>query len=158
MSIEGTLFGAIVYDKDARLAWKIGDITNEQATINQIRGLQQVDVGNNLLKALELARDGSFSFANGARRGASRTLIAFIDKTEVNDRRTEAVAKQLKDAGVKIVLVAIGPKVDKKDIAGVASKPALLFETDDLAKADDLLQNVAEAVKYGSFSNLQAII
>ena len=137
ISSSATLIGAISYDNDARVEWRFGDAIDAKSTINKIDRLQRLRNGNSVLKALEIARDDLFLIKNGARRGVPKTLIVFIDKTEVRDQRLEDTAKQLKDKGVKMIVIPIGPEVNKKDVVGIASSPKDVILSPDPSKATD---------------------
>ena len=139
ISKTSTLVGAVIYDTNARLAWRFGDAIDARETVYRIDGLRRLRNGNSILKALEIARDDLFSMKNGARRGVPKTLIVFIDKTETRDQRLEDTAKQLKDKGVKVIVIAIGPEVDKKDVAGIASSPKDLIKPSDLSKSVEVV-------------------
>lgn len=146
-----TLFGAIYYDRDARMVLKIGDAISKQTTINRMQQIQRSQSGNSLRKGLELALEDSFSTENGARIGAMKTLVVFTDKTEARNQRLDDVASGLKQFGGKVVLVAIGPEVRKKDVAGIASEPKLFLQTDDLANEKDIFRTVAAAIRHGNY-------
>ena len=153
ISMTSTSVGAIVYDSNARLVWRLGDLVDARSTIYNIDRLQRFRNGNNVLKALGIARDDLFSIKNGARRGVPKTLIVFIDKTEVRDQRLQDTAKQLKDKGVKVIVIAIGPEVDKKDVAGVATGTKDLIKPLDLSKSmEDVMSQAVGQSKPGKLT------
>ena len=144
ISSSATLIGAISYDNDARVEWRFGDAIDANSTVYKIDRLQRSRNGNNVLKALEIARDDLLSKGNGARRDVPKTLIVFVDKTEARDQRLEDTAKLLKDKGVKVIMIAIGPEVNKKDVAGITSSPMDVISSPDPSKSTDNV--VSEAV------------
>ena len=140
ISNSAALFGAISYDSDARLEWRFGDVIDAGSTVIRIDRLRRLRNGNNVLRALEVARDDLFSTKNGARRDVPKTLIVFIDKAEVRDQRLEDTAKRLKDKGVKVIVIAIGPEVDKKVVARIVSDPNDVVSLPDPSKsAEDII-------------------
>ena len=152
ISTSATLIGAISYDNDARVAWSFGDVIDAKSTIDRIDQLQRYRNGNNVLKALEIARDDLFSIKNGARRDVPKTLMVFIDKTEARDQRLVDIAKQLKDKGVKMIVIAIGPEVDKKNVAGIASDPKDVISSSDPSKSlQDVISKAAGQVIQGKW-------
>ena len=156
ISKTSTLVGAVVYDTNARLAWRLGDLMDARSTIYTIDRLRRLRNGNSILKALEIARDDLFSLNNGARRGVPKTLIVFIDKTDARDQRLEDTAKQLKDEGVKVIVIAIGPEVDKKDVAGITSSPNILIKPSDLSKSvEDVILQAVQQSKPGKLTLLR---
>ena len=129
----------------------MGDLVDARSTIYNIDRLQRFRNGNNVLKALEIARDDLFSLNNGARRDVPKTLIVFIDKTEARDQRLEDTANQLKDKGIKVIVIAVGAEVDKKDVAGIASSPKGLIKPLDLSKSmQDVMSQAVEQSKPGT--------
>ena len=140
--------GAIQYDSDARVLWRFGEASDGRTTMQLIDRVVRSRNGNNVLKALEIARDDLYSMKNGGRRDVPKTLILFIDKTEVKDQRLEDTAKQLKDKGVKVIVIAMGPEVDKKDVAGIATDPNDLVTLRTLSepKEDKMSQIVAKSL------------
>ena len=140
ISNSAALVGAISYDNDARVEWRFGDLIDAKSTVDKIDRLKRLRNGNNVLKAIEIARDDLFSIKNGARRDVPKTLIVFIDKTEARDQRLEDAAKELKDKGVKVIVIAMGPDVEKKDVAGIASSPKeVISSTDPSISIDDVI-------------------
>ena len=135
ISSSATLIGAISYDNDANLEWRFGDVIDAKSTVDRINRLRRSRNGNNVLKALEIARDDLFSIKNGARRDVPKALIVFIDKAEMKDQRLQDTAKQLKDKGVKVIVIAIGPEVNKKDVTGIASTPKDVISLPDPSKS-----------------------
>ena len=148
ISSSATLIGAISYDNDARVEWRFGDVIDAKSTVDRINRLRRSRNGNNVLKALEIARDDLFSIMNGARKDVPKTLIVFIDKTGMRDQRLEDTAKQLKDKGVKVIVIAIGPEVDKTDVAGIASSPKDVISLPDPSKptGDVISKAVAQSL------------
>ena len=146
ISSSATFVSAITFDNDAKAEWKFGDVIDLRSVNDRIDKLRKLRPGNNILKALEIARDDVFSIKNGARRAVPKTLIVFIDKTEMRDQRLEDAAKQLKDRGVKVIVIAIGPEVNKKDVAGIASSPEDLIKPSDFFKSKEEVLSQAVAL------------
>ena len=130
----GPLLGAILYGSDANIAWKIGQAADSLSVNKKIDELKAIKAGNNVQKALKVARDELFSLANGARRSVPKTLILFTSETEGKDSAIDAVAKQLKDNGVNVIVLAIGSNVKKQDLSGIASDPSKLIAMKDPVK------------------------
>lgn len=153
ISKSTTLLGAIVYDSDARLAIKFGDAVSVGESKDAIDRLQRSSSGNSLGKALQVARDRLFSEEYGARRNVAKTLVVFVD-SKSNDMSVESlgrVAKDMIDAGVKIVVVAIGSEVDKMQVAAITSGSTTLFKPPTLDNVANLVKTITEAAKPGMF-------
>ena len=153
---SATLFGAVIYDTDANLAIRFGDVYSKENAKNAIGRLQRRRAGNNLVRGLEVARDRLFDEKNGARRNVPKTLIVFVDKKSSNEEivKMATVAKQLQDSGVKLIVIGIGSKVDKKQLSAVASDSTTLFKPPTLESLENVLSKVAEASRPGKFKLL----
>lgn len=156
ISGNAALIGAIVYGKDAKLAWKLGDVIDLPSTISKIDLLKRPQDGNNLKKSLHLARDELFITANGARPDAAKTLILFVSETDGKDQQIEDAAKELKERGTNVIVVSTGNKTNEKHLAGIASNAAkLILPRDLLGKLDNVSQSVLSQSLPG---NLNAIL
>ena len=134
ISTSGALVGAILYGSDANIAWKIGQAADILSVNENIDEIKATKVGKNVRKALQVARDELFSLANGARRNIPKTLILFASETEGKDSTIDGVAKQLKDNGVNVIVLALGSNVKKQDLSGIASDPSKLITLKDPTK------------------------
>ena len=103
-----------------------------KSTVSRLDLLKRPQDGNNILKSLQLARDQLFSTAYGARKGVRKLLLLFVRKTDGKDIRLEDAAKNLKERGINVVVIASGSDINKKDLAGVASDPSKLVVSNDL--------------------------
>ena len=153
ISVSGALVGAILYGNDANLQWRIGQVADMVSLDEKIDQLKAAEDGNNILKALEIARDELFSFSNGARRSVPKTLILFASEAKGNDKRIDDVAKQLKDNGVKVIVLALGSNVTKQELSGIASDPSQLIALrDPKAQLQDAIPTIASKTPPGIFA------
>ena len=151
ISNDAALFGGIVYDDSARLQWKIGDATDLKSTVYRINELTRRRRGSNLQKALEVARDELFTLENGARRNIPKTLVVFFDGNPA-DSSLPFIAKELKDSGVKIIVIAIGSGSAFPGMQGIASSDKDFISTPDLARMmNDTLKTALLQSKPGKF-------
>ncbi len=144
---SATLFGAVIYDTDANLAIRFGDVYSKENAKNAIERLQRIRAGNNLARGLEVARDRLFNEKYGARRNVAKTLIVFVDKKSSSEEinRMATVAKQLQDSGVKMIVIGVGSEVDEKQLSALASDSTTLFKPPTLESLKDVLSKMAEA-------------
>ena len=150
ISKSETLAGAVIYDSDARLAFRIGEALNESSTIESIEKIQRYRNGNNIEKALELIRSRLFTVDDLAKRDALKTVILFVDKTDEISKRALDVAKQLKDAGIKIIVTSIGKETDDKAIIGIPSDiSGLLRASDPSRDLDNVVSKIKTMLKTG---------
>ena len=139
ISEDETLIGAIVYGADATIAFRFGDATDTRGIIKRINAIQRGKLGNNVLRALEIARDELFKSVKGSRKGAAKSVIVFIDSAQDVDPRVERVSLELKDKGIKVILIEIGPS-DGKLAASIGTAPLsnklneVVDEIKDIAK------------------------
>ena len=143
ISRTAALFGAVVYGNNANIAWKLGDATNLKSTISRIDLLKRPRDGNDILGSLLVARDKLFSKANGGRVNVPKTLFLFVRKTDGKDTRVEDAARDLKEKGIGIVVIASGREVSKKDLAGIASDPSKLIVSNDLSNTVENVSLIA---------------
>ena len=127
-------FGAIVYSNDARVLFRFDDQSKSQSAITAIRQLQRRRRGNNILAALNLALKDLFGSRATARLNASRALVILMDKASFRDEKLLEAAKMLKENGVKIIVVAIGPEAVTKAISDIPSETAGMIRIRDFSK------------------------
>ena len=152
ISKDTAVVGGIIYDDSARLVWRFGDTSDVKATVSKIEELARSRSGSNLQKALEIARDDLYNVENGARRNIPKTLVIFVDVNPTGGS-LPIVAKELKQSGVKIVVVATSSEVDPAVAKGIASGKALV-QTPDLARTlNESFDAVLSHSKHGNFQN-----
>lgn len=160
ISNSAALLGAIVYDSDARIAIRFGDAMTLKDAKQAIDRLQRDRPGNSLGKALQVARDKLFSEQYGARRSVPKTLVVFVDKKfdDMPAEKVGRIVKDMVDAGIKIVVVALGSEVDKKQVSAIATDASTLFEPPKLEATEEITRQVTEAAKPGEIQGLVAIV
>ena len=133
-SQPGMRFGAILYGDDARVLFRFGDELSSQSAIKAIRKVQRKRRGNDVVAALNLASQDLFADKSGARVNATKTVVILMDKASFRDEKLINAAKKLKDIGVKIIVVAIGPEVTEKAISEIPSSLNGLIRIRDFSK------------------------
>lgn len=150
ISPSAALTGGVLYGKDANILWRFTDARDLPSTMTAIDKIKRRSDGNNVLKALQAARDDLFSIKNGARRNVPKTVVVFATETECKNVRVEDTAQQLKDIGIDVMVVAIGPDAQVKHLSGIASTPSKLVIVEDPIKDfDAALEKVALQSKPG---------
>ena len=99
--------------------------------------MQYPGPGNNLLKALEVAGNDLFSVKNGARFDADRKLIVFIDKLLYPDQELAKTVKKMKENGIDMIFVGVGPSVDKDSLLSTLSDGAKAHFVTDYQEPDE---------------------
>eukprot|EP00794_Sanderia_malayensis_P014924 gene14924-16466_t len=146
---SAALVGAVVYDSDANLAIRFGDVQSKDNAKNAVDRLQRRRAGHNLLKGLQVARDKLFNEEYGARRSVPKTLLVFVDKksSKAELEKMAIVAKQLHDAGVKIIVVVIGREVDEKLLSPVISDGTGVVKSTNADSLKDVLPKIIDLTK-----------
>ena len=143
ISVNDTLIGAIVYGEYVKIAFRFGDVTDKQTTLQKISGIQQDSRGSNVLQAIEIARDELFDYEKGSGRDAIKSAVVFIDAGQEIDPKLAEVSKQLKERGVKVISVEIGSFVGKRTPA----KDALIAS--NLGGVDEVVDKITNLIEPG---------
>ena len=150
ISPKTTQIGAITYGREAVVAMPLGGAANKVSTVYAINGIRIPEDGNNLTRALEVARDQLFTEKLGARRNVPKTLILFTNKKSSNlPSELANIASSLGKRGIKIVVVGIGSEVDKQQLAKLAEDKNTFFFPPSLEKMERNVLPVVEASKPG---------
>ena len=123
-----TQVGTILYGQNARIGFELNKYGSKSSLRTAMDGLRNPSDGNNIVEALQLARTTLFSQENGARYDTHKSLVIFLNERRIgNDKELDAELQLLKSAGIRIVVVAIGDKVDKKLATRIASPNSVIF-------------------------------
>ena len=149
-------FGAIVYGDDARIVFRFDDEIDSQSAVATVRQLQRRRRGNNLLAALKLANEDLYASRSMSSINRTKTVVILMDKATFRDQKLLEAAKKLKDNGVKIIVVAIGPEVAEKAILGVPSdKDGLIRIRDFSLDASKALREIEFQIPQGKLGLLE---
>lgn len=152
VSPTSTLFGVISYDNDAYIKLKFSSGDERVAVINAIDKLQKDGSGSNVTKVLELARDQLFTSQNGARRYIPKVMVLFLDKLKTRDGAREKMAADLGKAGVKLIVVAVGPEVEKAALSGLINDSSrILYPSDIVSEVKNVTMSIDHVLKSGRF-------
>ena len=153
ISPDATLIGAVTYGRDASVATRFSSGKDKATTVSLINRLQNPKDGSNLKNALEVARDRLFSERYGARRNVPKTAVVFVDtKTSNLPADLSTTAKSLKENGIKIIVIGIGPDTDKKELAALADSEAIFFP-ESLEEMERQVSPVVQAALPGKILN-----
>ena len=155
VSPTGVLAGAILFGADAKVEWKIGQAIDLSSVNEKIDKLKLAKGGSNLARALQMARDELLPVSKGARRNVPKTLLVFITEAIGRVKSLDDVSNQLKNDGVNVIVLVVGSKVKKQDLAGIASDPSKTIALKDPIKdLSDVVPAVALKSIPGILSNL----
>lgn len=151
ISRKSSLVGAIVYDSDARIVMRIGEFLDKKSTIDGIDKLKRYRDGNDIEKALALARDRFFSVENLAKRDSAKNLVLFLDTANGLTKRANEIAKDLKAARVKIFVVVVGKEADVLDVLTIPTDSKGLVQVPDPKRElDSALKRIGSTAKPGA--------
>ncbi|XP_052281834.1 collagen alpha-5(VI) chain-like isoform X2 [Dreissena polymorpha] len=120
-----TQVAALTFSKNVVKQFNFKDFNNLEDVLEKVSTITQ-DNGNetNTHKALEKALSDLFAPGNGVRENVPRICILLTDGVSTYHTATLAAAQALKDAGIKIITVGIGHKINIKELEAIASSPA----------------------------------
>lgn len=123
VSTAGTHISFATFTKRGRLHNKFKDATaqNKTALVNLIdRKLKNLDSPTRIDRAINLVNHRMFTKRSGLRPGVEKALVMFTDgKSHKNTLEFYADALAMKMRGIRIVVVAIGPKARKQEYQDV---------------------------------------
>lgn len=123
-----TQIGAIVYGRNARVAFALNRHGSQSSLRTAIDKMRHPGDGGNIGEALQLARISLFSQENGARYNMQKSLVIFLNEKTMGDEkelRTELQA--LKSSGVRFVVIGLDGNVDRRITSEIASRNAMFF-------------------------------
>ena len=151
----GPQVGAIVFSRNARVAFQLDRTNNLDSARNAILNIPYPRGATETAEALELAKTDLFVAANGDRPGVPNVAIVITDgKSDDNDETLEA-AEALHDDGVHVFSVGIGNNLDEEELRKISSPPQEVdrnyFISPDFEALggfiNDLLLSVCESVE-----------
>ena len=103
-----------------------------------------------LLDSLNFANDRMFTSMNGARSGARKSLIVFVNKKVKSDKSAiDSVGKELKNSGINVIVIGLDPSLDKENISGASPSNEIFFVPPVLEEVDMSLYPVVRATYPG---------
>ncbi len=119
----------MTYGKDARISFPFSQYKSQPAVRDALRALKAPARGSNIASALRLARTSLFSQENNPRgEGVQRTLVVFTDDVFTGDSAPLKIeADALKEAGIRLIFVAVGSGINQNVVKEIASKNSVFF-------------------------------
>ena len=101
--------------------------------------------------ALQLVNDTVFAPGNGARSNVPKSIVMFVDKTDIGDSRIiNELAKQFKEEGTKLVIIGMGKDVDKDALKPLVHNNGAIFFPPNLDEVQRFVDPVLSALKPGN--------
>ena len=106
-----------------------------------------------LLDSLIFANDRMFTSTNGARSGAKKSLIVFVNEKVKSDKYAmDSVGKKLKNAGINVIVIGLDPSLDKENISAAFPSNEVFFFPPSLEELDSSIYPIAQAFYPGLYS------
>ena len=94
--------------------------------------------------ALRVASDKMFDLSAGGRPGASKVLIILTLGKSSGDSSPVDAVKPLKNIGVNVFVINIGPNADPEDAMKIATSDKHVIPVDDPNKTPEAIENVVD--------------
>jgi len=150
VSQQEARFASLSYSNEAEVNFNFVRHSTAEKVKRAIDALPHKKSNTRVDKALELAASDIFSLQGGARTRRPMVLIVFFDGDVSRDMKDLAeVAGPLKDYGVKIVAVGVGPEVNNYQLAKVASSSNVIYKARTFEELLPELYHIAEETCLG---------
>ena len=126
ISDSGSHMSASVFGDDATLVFDMAKVTSQDSFLTEAESIPYLNAPNgNIDKALRLAHNDVFTIAGYTRQKAPKILVLITasDCSTCKESVADAV-KPLKEAGVHVITIPIGNKVQLTEMDTIASLPS----------------------------------
>ncbi len=124
VSQNNTRFSVLLYSTDAELQFNLVRYDSAAGVKTAIDNLPHMKAGTRIDKALRLAKEKVFSLDGYVRQRRPMVLVVVTDGSTNRGSEDLANASQpLKDYGVTVIAVGVGPEVNRYELIKFASKP-----------------------------------
>ena len=146
-----THVGIISQGNPPKAVFTIGQYHGDRLK-KEIDKLPQKEAGL-LLDSLNFANDRMFTSINGARSGAKKSLIVFVNEKVKSDRSAmDSVGKKLKNSGINVIVIGLDPSLDKKNISAAFPSNDVFFFPPTLEEMDSSIYPIVRASYPGLYS------
>ena len=129
VSQQEARFAALSYSQDAQVDFNFVRYDTAEQVKRAINGLVHKKSDTRVDKALELASSEIFNLQGQVRTRRPMVLIVFFDGDISRDMPDlKEVAAPLKDYGVKLVAVGVGPEVNKYQLNKIATSQSTIYQ------------------------------
>lgn len=145
ISEKDTRVGLIEFSSSVKIVSRLNK-DNSVSRIKDILAPLQPSRGSTRVTddALRVASDKMFEISAGGRPGASKVLIVFTHGKSSDDTSPVDTVKPLKDVGVNVFVINIGPNADPEDAMKIATSDKHVFPVDDPNKTPEAIGNVVD--------------
>ncbi len=149
ISKDGSRGGVITFSWNAELSVKFSDYESASDFNKAVDGLPLFGHTTRIDKALLLARDELLKAKNGARANVPKLLVLLTDGAQTADADAVDpgdIAAEIRQSGVKLVVIGIGKKVDSKELLHMAGEKSNLYQASnfDELKSSAFVESVSK--------------
>lgn len=117
---EKTTVGVSTFSDDFRLVFNLNDFTTKEDILGAVDNVPYLRGGTDTGFALKNIREYGFRLA---RSNVAHILIVVTDGLSRDPSDTLLQASLLKEIGINIFAIGVGPFIDKKELISMASSP-----------------------------------
>ena len=155
-SVDGKA-GVVTFSYDSEHSIKLNDHTSLTSFYEAVDKIALMGSTTRIDKALRTTQKEMFTIANGGRPGAGKLLVLLTDGSQTQDSDAEdpaIVAEELRQEGVRLLVVGIGKGVNPTELARIAGDRSKVFTAssfDELLTRDFLNDVNSAGCKAGSY-------
>lgn len=141
--------GFIMHGTRPNIVRNLGRVLTASNAMSVVDNLNGANKRGDLKDALKITRDELFKEQNGARLGVPRSVLLFVDNNLKPDADLNKVVKQLRDDGVRLIVVTQGKDIDENKIKKATPGTNKWFFPDDLDEMEEETTSIIAALFSG---------
>lgn len=148
VSQPGPHIAVVEFSKEPTVVIRLDDHFDEESlkrAIDNIRPSGNVEVRTD--EALKLVVDKVFSTELGGRASVPKIVILVTDDESTGDRSLDEVQKDTEREGARVLVITIGPNVDRDDLKKLVPKDDHIISVPDVDDLDNITSHVVNVIK-----------
>ncbi|XP_005097989.1 collagen alpha-1(XII) chain-like [Aplysia californica] len=122
-----TRVAAVSFSTNATVEFHLDEFYDQKDVRDHVEMIRYTGGGTNTGDALKLVNDSVLISEHGVRSNVPHVVIVITDGRSQNSPDTRAQAKALKDSGIFMFAIGVGPYVDDQELKDIASAPSENF-------------------------------
>ncbi len=134
ISKDGCRAAVITFNSKAAINVRFSDHETVADFQKAVDGLPEPTGKTRIDKALKLAKDELLLSKNGARENVPKLLVLLTDGKQTDDADAidpGNIATELKQSGVRLIVIGIGNEVDDKELLHMAGEKSNIYKATD---------------------------
>ena len=147
IGIRNTHVGVVVFSHVAKVAIRLDETFDKTTLLSKVESISYLGYTTATDDALRVSDSEMFSIKGGVRQNVPLVLVVLTDgNCTVCKEDVTIPARALKNKGVEIFSIAVGNKIDMKELLSIVSAP----QNDHIIQVDNLdrLKSIIEQVTY----------